>query len=216
MLTDQDAAPMFLFPTPVILHDIEGSDYLNRDLVDRIKAKQAEHSGIKRSNYGGWQSEVDMMIWAEDLARIILGAAITFAATQTADIHPHGKRDFEFDAQMWANVSGPGHSNQTHCHPGALWSGVYYVDVGEDSPDIDVEGELLLQDPRFPMNCMYMPELVNRYADGKPQYAQVPIRPVNGRMVLFPAWLRHSVRPYVGQRERISIAFNLMVAVADT
>lgn len=215
MLTDQPAGPQFLFPTPVILHDLDGADYLNQDLAERIQAKRAEDPGIKRSNYGGWHSEVDMMVWAEDAARILLGEAINVSSQQTADVHPHGKRDFEFDAQMWANISGPGNSNQMHCHPGAMWSGVYYVDVGEDETGVDVEGELLLLDPRFPMNVMYMPELVNKYADGKPQYAQVPIRPKNGRMVLFPSWLKHSVRPYIGTRERISIAFNLMIAVAD-
>lgn len=215
MLQTQDAKTMFLFPTPVILHDLEGSDYLNVDLLKRIRAKREEDEGLKRSNYGGWHSEVDMTVWCEDMARIILGEAINQTTKQTVDVHPHGKRDFAFDAQMWANISGPNHSNQMHCHPGALWSGVYYVDVGEDDSDTDVEGELLLMDPRFPMNVMYMPELVNRYADGKPQYAQVPIRPVNGRMVLFPAWLNHSVRPYKGKRERVSIAFNLMTHPVD-
>ncbi|WP_371398346.1 TIGR02466 family protein [Fretibacter rubidus] len=215
MLTDQPAQTLFLYPTPVILHDLDGAGYLNPDLTERILAKREADAGIKRSNYGGWHSEVDMMVWAEDAARVILGEAINVVASATADIHPHGKRDFEFDVQMWANVSGPGNSNQMHCHPGALWSGVYYVDVGEDSPDVDVEGELLLVDPRFPTNVMYMPELVNRYPDGKPQYSQTPIRPKNGRMVLFPAWMNHSVRPYKGTRERISIAFNLMVSVAD-
>lgn len=215
MLTEQPATPLFLFSTPVILHDLEGADYLNEDLKTRIHAKRAEHDGLKRSNYGGWHSEVDMMIWAEDAARVILGEAINVSSGYTADIHPHGKRDFEFDAQMWANINAPGDSNQMHCHPGALWSGVYYVDTGEDASGADVEGELLLLDPRFPMNTMYMPELVLRNQQGKPQYSQAPIRPVAGRMVLFPAWLKHSVRPYKGTRERISIAFNLMVSVSD-
>lgn len=215
MLTQQNAEAMYLFPTPVILHDVEGAEALNKDLAARIRAKRAEHPGLHRSNYGGWHSDVDMIIWAEQAARLLLNTAISASTAHTADIHPHGKRDFEFDAQMWANISGPGHSNQMHCHPGALWSGVYYVDNGEDSPEVDVEGELMLLDPRFPMNTMYMPELVNRYSDGKPQYSQVPIRPVNGRMVLFPSWLKHSVRPYKGTRERISIAFNLMISVAD-
>jgi len=30
-------------------------------------------------------------------------------------------------------------------------------------------------------------------------------------MVLFPAWMMHQVRPYRGNAERISIAFNLSV-----
>jgi hypothetical protein len=35
--------------------------------------------------------------------------------------------------------------------------------------------------------------------------------PRAGRLVLFPAWLLHQVRPYRGKAERVSIALNLGV-----
>ncbi|MBL6651180.1 MAG: hypothetical protein ISP49_06285, partial [Reyranella sp.] len=35
------------------------------------------------------------------------------------------------------------------------------------------------------------------------------LRPKPGRLVMFPAWLMHQVRPYHGTAERISVAFNL-------
>jgi hypothetical protein len=31
-----------------------------------------------------------------------------------------------------------------------------------------------------------------------------------GLMVLFPGWLIHHVHPFIGKRERISIAFNIL------
>ena len=37
------------------------------------------------------------------------------------------------------------------------------------------------------------------------------IRPKAGRLVMFPSWVFHQVRPYYGSAERISIAFNLTV-----
>jgi uncharacterized protein (TIGR02466 family) len=37
------------------------------------------------------------------------------------------------------------------------------------------------------------------------------VTPEAGKMVIFPAWLMHGVRPYRGTAERISIAFNLAV-----
>jgi len=181
MLTTQDSEPMFLFSTPVLLHDLKESARINTELLSKIRAHQKITPSIKRSNYGGWHSATDMMIWCEDIARVILNTAVSQVTQYTADIRADGKRDFVFDAQMWANINGPGDSNQSHCHTGALWSGVYYVDNGEDDPNVDVEGELILTDPR------------------------------NGRMVLFPSWLTHSVRPYLGTRERVSVAFNLTV-----
>lgn len=219
MLQTQDAKTMFLFPTPVILHDLEGTEQLNKTLLEEITIRRSQDTGIKRSNTGGWHSQTDMTIWAEDSARILLREALTQTSKHTIDVHPEGKRDFDLNAHMWANVSGPTHSNQTHCHPGALWSGVYYVDVGEDlgvgGANKDVEGELVLTDPRYPMNSMFMPDLLLRDEMGNAQHTQMPIRPVNGRMVLFPAWLLHSVRPYKGTRERVSIAFNITVRPAE-
>ena len=39
--------------------------------------------------------------------------------------------------------------------------------------------------------------------------ANETVRPRTGRLVMFPAWLLHQVRPYRGTAQRISIAFNL-------
>ncbi len=219
MLQTQDAKTMFLFPTPVILHDIEGAEKLNTELLAQITQRRSQDKGINRSNTGGWHSATDMTVWAEDSARKLLTEALALTTQHTTDVNPSGKREFSLNAQMWANVSGAGHSNQTHCHPGALWSGVYYVDAGEDlgvnGKNTDVEGELIITDPRFPVNVMYMPDLLLKDEAGNAQSPQFPIRPVNGRMVLFPAWLNHSVRPYKGTRERVSVAFNIMVRVDE-
>jgi hypothetical protein len=40
------------------------------------------------------------------------------------------------------------------------------------------------------------------------------ITPATGMMLLFPAWLMHGVRPYHGDRPRISIAFNFALPAA--
>ena len=195
------------FATPVIRSLLPGADRLNAALRSRILARRAEDpSGIARSNTGGWHSDTDMLAWAPSEAEALFRSAIGLVGPVTADTHTP-KREFGFHGEMWANVSGPGHSNQTHCHTGALWSGVYYVDVGGEG----AEGELVLEDPRFPANQMYMPGLVHRDDKGEPIRAQNAIRPVPGLLVLFPSWLRHSVRPYRGEGERISVALNLMV-----
>lgn len=47
--------------------------------------------------------------------------------------------------------------------------------------------------------------------DGLSGGATEMMQPKAGRLVMFPSWLLHQVRPYRGSRERISIAFNLTV-----
>ncbi len=48
-----------------------------------------------------------------------------------------------------------------------------------------------------------------REVDGQPQQYQTEIELQRGNLILFPAWLRHAVRPYSGKKERITVAMNI-------
>jgi uncharacterized protein (TIGR02466 family) len=110
---------------------------------------------------------------------------------------------------MWANVNRSGHGNEYHSHPGSYWSGVYYVDDGGIAADPSLGGELEFLDPRGPVPLMNAPHL--RMAGHLSAGSTERVRPQAGRLVMFPAWVMHQVRPYHGRAERISIAFNLTV-----
>jgi uncharacterized protein (TIGR02466 family) len=110
---------------------------------------------------------------------------------------------------MWANINRTGHGNEFHSHPGAYWSGVYYVDDGGIASDGSLGGELEFLDPRGPVPLMNAPHL--RMSGSLSAGATEKVVPKAGRMVIFPAWLLHQVRPYLGTDVRISIAFNLTV-----
>src|SRR5262249_46580948 len=110
-------------------------------------------------------------------------------------------------ANMWANINRSGHGNEFHWHRGAYWSGVYYVDDGGIDADEALGGELELMDPRGPVPTMIAPHLGFAMPGGLSSTWRV--RPKAGRLVMFPAWLMHQVRPYRGTSQRISIAFNL-------
>ncbi len=109
---------------------------------------------------------------------------------------------------MWANINRTGHGNEFHSHPGSFWSAVYYVDDGGIDADPSLGGELEFMDPRGPGPAMYAPQLAYGSA-GLSVGANETVRPRSGRLVMFPAWLLHQVRPYKGTAQRISIAFNL-------
>lgn len=211
MTNNPEILCMQLFSTPILTSMLPESGTLNIQLQALIYAQKGQNSGLQKSNIGGWHSQDDMMRWAPNESRAILTQAMQMCTKYTADIHPSGKRDFKFNANMWANINQKGDSNNTHCHPGCLWSGVYYVDDGIETNSDDAGGHLIFEDPRFPMNSMYQPDLVYRSPDGVPQRNQHSVTPKSGMIIMFPSWLRHSVRPYKGGKDRISIAFNLMV-----
>jgi uncharacterized protein (TIGR02466 family) len=98
----------------------------------------------------------------------------------------------------WANVNPPGSYHPTHNHPNNYLSGVYYVAVPEAGPD------LVFQDPRPVLMMPWTGKLSRVTANA------ATTQPQSGRMVIFPAWLRHHVPTNEGTTERISISFNLM------
>jgi hypothetical protein len=64
-------------------------------------------------------------------------------------------------------------------------------------------------DPRGPAPAMYAPQLAFAIEGGLSVGTNQTIVPKAGRLVMFPAWLLHQVRPYRGSAQRVSIAFNL-------
>lgn len=204
-----------VFETPVIIEEIAQAERLNTALKTAILERQHEDEGLRISNIGGWHSDTKMLDWGGEAARALSGRIIALADKFTKDIKAGGGRRHVWAPEMWANVSPPGSSNRHHCHPGAYWSAVYYVEDGyAGSSDRKLGGELVLFDPRMPMIRMTAPDLRFERPDGSVDHDEVALRPASGRVVMFPSWLNHAVRPYNGSGVRISVAVNLTAVAA--
>jgi len=197
------AKTLLMFSTPIIVDQVDDAKAINAELVKLIEQRRTVDEGLVRSNYGGWHSKQDFAHWSGDAGRKLLLHVLMMARDNTntaGDGQPP-----EWAAEAWANISGPGALNKPHVHGGAFWSAVYYVQI----PQSD-SGNLLLHDPRMPALRMYAPLLRFKGA-GPEQVAR--IAPKNGMIVMFPSWLLHSVEPWEGEGERISIAFNIFARV---
>jgi len=199
-----------LFDTMVVVEELPGAAQLNAALRSIILARQAASQGVKVSNIGGWQSDHDMVNWGGDAGTVLLKQIQALADRNSVDIRSPNMPRHRWVPEMWANVSPPEASNQLHTHPGAYWSAVYYIDDAGGGSGADLGGELVLEDPRMPMVMMIMPNLRFRRADGSVHEPQIALRPKNGRLIMFPSWLRHGVAPHRGTGPRISVAVNLM------
>jgi uncharacterized protein (TIGR02466 family) len=205
-----------LFSTPLVTFDVPDAAALNVELRRVIKQREQSHPTTQKSNMGGWQSSWDMDRWGGPAAIKLLAFGRNVANRITTDHEgvagkgPYpGHFAVTWIANMWANINRIGDANEYHSHPGAYWSGVYYVDDGGIADDPSLGGELEFMDPRGSVPLMNAPHL--RIAGNLTAGATERIRPQPGRMVIFPAWVMHGVRPYRGSVERISIAFNLAV-----
>jgi uncharacterized protein (TIGR02466 family) len=100
----------------------------------------------------------------------------------------------------WANINPRGAVHPPHFHPNNFLSGVYYVQAPPESDSIT------FHEPR-PQVDMIAPRL-RRHNKYNTPLQDIPVKP--GRLILFPAWLTHSVRKNQSQSLRISISFNIM------
>lgn len=196
------------FPTLIYYSDVEGADALNggiRQLVYALRAADSE--GIVRSNVrqaGAWHSGLDLHCHQE--------VALLVERVMEVARHLFGDLGYDPDTEpvldnMWANVSPRGGYNRSHTHPNVLWSGVYYVQAPPGCGRIfftDPRLQALVLAPRFPPGEQRKPEAWN----------EVYYEAIEGRMILFPAWLGHEVEPNMTERQgeagdRISVSFNL-------
>ncbi|MEZ5894073.1 MAG: TIGR02466 family protein [Parvularculaceae bacterium] len=201
-----DVEVRYLFPTPVMTATLANAAALNAQLKDVILRRKEASSGVIRSNIHGWHSDTEMLRWGGEAAKALALETLQICAGRVEDVAMRNNVPrYEFGMEMWANVSPPGSSNHAHTHPGSLWSAVYYVDDGGD-PD----ASLVLIDPNYPMNRMYAPDLQFVGKAGERFPTNEMIAPAPGRLVIFPSWLQHSVKPAKGPRDRISIAMNMM------
>ncbi|MEL6781441.1 MAG: TIGR02466 family protein [Pseudomonadota bacterium] len=198
-----------MFETPVVLARFNNAEGLLTDLETAIRKTMASDEGVKRSNVGGWHSDTHMLDWGGPAAKTLSEKAIAMAKRLSLFANA-SHEDFDWWCQLWANVSGSGAWNHMHIHPGNLWSAVLYLDMGDEGGTAgEVGGEFYFEDPRFPAAAMHNTRFRYPGADGQPAAWQPELKPKRGDFIMFPAWLRHGVRPYTGKKERISIALNV-------
>ncbi len=205
-----------LFATPLVILNVPDAAALNVELRRVIEQREQSHPSTQHSNLGGWQSSWDMDRWGGAPAIKLMAIGRNLANRMTMDRKgnpgsgPHpGYFAVTWHGNMWANINRSGHANEFHSHPASYWSGVYYVDDGGIAEDASLGGELEFMDPRGPLPAMFAPHLAIAMAGGLSAGATERIPPKAGRLVMFPSWMMHQVRPYRGTAERISIAFNL-------
>jgi uncharacterized protein (TIGR02466 family) len=191
-----------LFPTPVIVCELDDAKALNAELEPAILARQAQDEGVQRSNRGGWQSNRDFPKWAGEAGKRLVQEALGLADAHTARGPSVARVPWSVD--VWANINHSGGFNMPHVHGGSFWSCVYFVRAGEGTG-----GALLLHDPRMPALRMHAPGFSFKDV-GSEFIAQ--LRPSSGLMILFPAWLSHSVEVWHGDGARISVAMNIRAA----
>ena len=184
------------------------SGALNDSLRRLILARMAGSQGLVDSNVGGWQSERVLETW-DDPAIAILLERVGVMVRELVSVTVRGATPEHLEGwrvEAWANVNTRGDLNRSHHHAQGrmsrnLWSGIYYLHDMGSTPGDEHAGATRFEDRSgVPKEILRIPDPFER---------ELTVAPQAGLMVCFPATLRHYVVPHAGDRERITIAFNL-------
>ena len=103
--------------------------------------------------------------------------------------------------QSWINLSVPGSlGHHEHRHSNSFISGVFYIDVDASCDQISFINSFLADRDLVIGKCK-----TNCFNSDEWDY---PVK--NGHLVLFPSYQYHFVKPLKGNKNRISLAFNVM------
>jgi uncharacterized protein (TIGR02466 family) len=113
----------------------------------------------------------------------------------------------------WFHITRRGGFFGLHNHPNASWSGVYCVDPGKSDANNQGSGLLSFVSPML-VSGMYKDAANTKM---KLPYGSVlaQLSLAAGQLVMFPSWLLHDVKPFEGDGERITVAFNCWFTLPD-
>jgi uncharacterized protein (TIGR02466 family) len=185
-----------VFPTLIWLADLAPQSFgpLNQAIAAKLDALTGPRTQTYRSET--FQTEQNLHLQA-DFAPLI--AAIGKLAKASLEQLAIKYDEIVFSA-MWANINPPGAKHSIHSHPNNFFSGVYYVQCDAKA------NAIRFHDPRGQAEVMMPPRTQHNIYNSN--VIELEAKP--GRLVLFPAWLKHDVPTNLSERERISVSFNLM------
>ncbi len=190
-----------LFPTLVEVARLTDAHQLNEHIaksLDSYFAGVRDGGGVASTDSPGatydWTSAADLHV--TDPVLTDLSAAFLALARHWVERNKLTVEDMVV-TELWANLAAPGGTTYRHHHRGAYLAGVYYPIVNP------LSGDLVLHDPRG-SRAQIVP--TGLYEPGH----SFSLTPTAGTMVIFPAWLDHSVGQNRSREERVSIACNLV------
>ena len=189
-----------LFPQPVFKYQIEDYQKINKDLVKYIyELNKKDDLGVKKSNINGWHSKpFDFKEKGN-----IPNKFYTHINNYIKDVF--SKFGWEYNdtkvicTSMWAIINKKGNFNIEHTHPNNYLSAAYYVKAPDNCGNFKATN----------------PNILNRHVRAKSEKANelnsnsVSIKISEGDLLIFPAYLPHSVEENKSDEDRVIISFNI-------
>ena len=174
-----------LFPTPLL--QIEVPEY-KEILPIAYKLRDEDPDGMKASNMGGWHSPL------QPLPDVI-----------------HNYVPFpDWNGTAWYMINKNMQGNYSHTHPLNDWAAVLWLKVPPNAARLEFEHP----DCFAQYKCIDSVGKYHKNIREQFNYWQAwSVEPVEGRMLMFPASLRHRVYFSATDEERIAMSFNISLVL---
>ena len=189
-----------LFPQPVFKYQIDNYKKINVELTKYIyELNKKDNIGVNKSNINGWHSRGFDFNEKENIPNKFYSHINGYIE----DVF--GKLGWEYDktkvkcTSMWAIINKKGNFNIEHTHPNNYLSAAYYVKAPDNCGNFKATN----------------PNILSRHIRAKTKQANelnsnsASIKINEGDLLIFPAYLPHSVEENKSNEDRVIVSFNI-------
>ena len=185
------------FAQPIFQYQLESYERHNQDLKKYIyNSYNEDPNGLSRSNQGGWHSKPFDLKDKNSAPFIFFQSIQKYVADVFKEygwLYVPGKVNL---TEMWAIINKKNNFNIEHTHPNNYLSAAYYVKAPENCGSFIVTNPNSVSRERITASV--------RKTEFNQNIAQ--IKPKEGDLLLFPAYLPHSVGMNLSDEDRIVIS----------
>jgi len=189
-----------LFPQPVFKYQIDNYQKINEGLVKYVyELNKKDNVGVKKSNINGWHSKPFDFKEKENIPNKFYAHINNYIKDVFSKFGWEYNETKVICTSMWAIINKKGNFNIEHTHPNNYLSAAYYVKAPDNCGNFKATN----------------PNILNRHVRAKAEKANelnsnsASIKVNEGDLLIFPAYLPHSVEENKSDEDRVIISFNI-------
>ena len=189
-----------LFPQPVFKFKVKDHKDINSNLLRYIyDLQKKDEKGVKKSNVNGWHSQPFDLSNPNEIPNKFFNSINIYIKSVFKSYGWLFDQSKVICTSMWAIINKKNSFNIEHTHSNNYLSAAYYVKAPENCGNFKTSN----------------PNIINRNIYPKPEKPtefnsnNITIKINEGDLLIFPAYLPHSVEENKSNEDRVIISFNL-------
>lgn len=204
-----------LWPVPILIKRADNPNKLNDELLALFYQHKNLHQPTTVKSYA---SDDDLIKVYKDnqsvqqLTKFIMDGIFEVAAKANGKYWQRmSLGDVKVNVTgLWFQITNDYIFHEVHVHGNCSWSGVYYVQSG-DAADEQKSRALGFKNGITRFYGPHMEHMAGCHLDlGNVylSYDKFDSVPEDGKLVIFPSYLKHMPFPYVGEKDRVIVSFH--------